>query len=98
MPHIVIVIDELADYTLPYGNELLARSFRDHLISIAQLGRSVGVHVIAVTQKPSRDVINAFIKANFSTRVAFRTKSEDDSFTVLDCPDAVQLNGRGDML
>ena len=98
LPHIVIVIDELADYTLPYGNELFGRSFRDHLISIAQLGRSVGVHVIAVTQRPSRDVINAYIKTNFSTRVAFRTISENDSFTIIDCPDAAKLTGLGDML
>lgn len=98
LPNIVILIDELADYTLPYGNELFARSFRDHLISIAQLGRSVGVHVIAVTQRPSKDVINAYVKANFSTRVAFRTTTENDSFTVIDCPDAAELTGRGDML
>lgn len=98
LPYIVIVIDELADYVLPHEIELFGRSFRSHLISIAQLGRAVGVHIVAVTQRPSTEVINACIKTNFPTRLAFRTISEKDSFTIIDSPDASKLIGRGDML
>ena len=94
LPHIVIVIDELAD--------LMMRQYRRDtetmVARIAQMARATGMHLIIATQRPSVDVITGLIKANIPTRIAFRTVSAVDSRTILDSIGAEDLLGRGDML
>ena len=68
------------------------------IIILAQKGRIAGIHLIIATQRPTVDVITGLIKANFPTRVAFRTSSRIDSMTILDVPGAEKLIGNGDML
>ncbi|MEG1734187.1 MAG: DNA translocase FtsK, partial [Comamonas sp.] len=93
LPHIVIVIDELADLMMVVGKkieELIAR--------LAQKARAAGIHLILATQRPSVDVITGLIKANIPTRIAFQVSSKIDSRTVLDQMGAESLLGMGDML
>ena len=93
LPHIVIVIDELADLMMVVGKkieELIAR--------LAQKARAAGIHLILATQRPSVDVITGLIKANIPTRIAFQVSSKIDSRTVLDQMGAEALLGMGDML
>ncbi len=93
LPHVVIVIDELADLMMVIGKkieELIAR--------LAQKARAAGIHLILATQRPSVDVITGLIKANIPTRLSFQVSSKIDSRTILDQMGAEALLGMGDML
>jgi len=93
LPHIVVVVDELADMMMLVGKkveQLIAR--------LAQKARASGVHLILATQRPSVDVLTGLIKANIPTRIAFQVSSKVDSRTILDQMGADQLLGHGDML
>lgn len=88
LPHIVIVVDEFAELRRQEP-ELM-----DGLISVAQVGRSLGMHLILATQKPA-GVIDDKIRANSRFKIALRLTERSDSVDMLGKPDAASLRECG---
>jgi S-DNA-T family DNA segregation ATPase FtsK/SpoIIIE len=93
LPHMIIIIDELADLMM-----LDKSNVEEAITRLAQMARAVGIHLVLATQRPSVDVITGLIKANVPTRISFRLATKVDSRTILDSNGAEALLGRGDML
>ncbi|MFI0807119.1 FtsK/SpoIIIE domain-containing protein [Streptomyces echinatus] len=84
LPRLVIVVDEIAS---------IARELPDFitgLINVAQRGRSLGVHLVLATQRPS-GVISAEIRANTNLRLALRVTDSGESHDIVDAPEAAMI-------
>lgn len=88
VPHLFIISDEFA--------ELKAQQpeFMEQLISAARIGRSLGVHLILATQKPS-GVVDDQIWSNSKFRVCLKVQEKADSQDMIKCADAAELSQTG---
>jgi S-DNA-T family DNA segregation ATPase FtsK/SpoIIIE len=95
LPRLVVVVDEFA------GLAAELPEFVTGLVSLAQRGRSLGIHLILATQRPG-GVVSPEIRANTALRIALRTTSAGDSADIIDSASAstisVRTPGRGFLL
>lgn len=84
MPHLLLVIDEFAELKREFPD------FMQELISVAQVGRSLGIHLILATQKPGGTVSES-IWSNSRFRICLRVQSRQDSMDMLRHGDAAGL-------
>ncbi|MCI9147243.1 MAG: type VII secretion protein EssC [Hungatella sp.] len=84
VPHLFIISDEFAELKDQQPE------FMSQLISTARIGRSLGVHLILATQKPS-GVVNDQIWANSRFKVCLKVQDRADSMDMLKKPDAAEL-------
>lgn len=93
MPYIVVIIDEFADLKM-----IAEEDIEMPLVRLAQLARSVGIHLIIATQRPTYNIITGNISANFPASIAFKVATQSDSRVIIHNADACKLLGKGDML
>ena len=93
MPFVLLIIDEVADLMMVDG-EYYQKSF----IKLLQKSAAVGIHIYIGTSRPSEDVLPSLLRANFVTKIAFKTASKVDSEALIDVSGAENLLGRGDLL
>ncbi|MFV0479689.1 MAG: FtsK/SpoIIIE domain-containing protein [Anaerorhabdus sp.] len=89
LPHLFVVVDEFAELRQQ------APEFIDELISVARLGRSLGIHLILATQKPST-VVSPEIWSNVRCKVCLRVQEKQDSFDMLQSDKAFYLSKVGE--
>lgn len=88
IPHLFIIIDEFAELKREEPD------FMRELISVAQVGRSLGVHLILATQKPS-GTVDDNIWSNSKFRLCLRVQDRQDSNDMLHKPDAAFITQAG---
>lgn len=88
VPHLFIISDEFAELKTQQPE------FMEQLISAARIGRSLGVHLILATQKPS-GVVDDQIWSNSKFRVCLKVQEKADSNDMIKCPDAAELSNTG---
>ncbi len=86
--HLLIIADEFAELKVQQPE------FMDNLISAARIGRSLGVHLILATQKPS-GVVNDQIWSNSRFRVCLKVQEKADSNDMIKVPDAAMIKQTG---
>lgn len=98
MNRMIVIIDEYADLIQTAEMQGNRKEFERSLSMLAQKVRSLGIHLIIATQRPSANIVTGVLKANIPYRISFRLPSHTDSQTILDMSGAENLLGTGDML
>ena len=88
LPHLIIIIDEFAQLKTQQP-EFLAQ-----LINVAQVGRSLGIHLILATQKPS-GIVDPQIMSNSRFRVCLKVADKQDSIDMMNRPDSAMIKNPG---
>lgn len=88
LPHLFLISDEFAELKHEQPE------FMAELVSTARIGRSLGVHLILATQKPS-GVVDDQIWSNSKFKLALKVQNESDSNEVLKTPDAARITQAG---
>ncbi len=84
LPHLFLISDEFAELKKEQPD------FMSELVSAARIGRSLGVHLILATQKPT-GVVDEQIWSNSKFKLALKVQNEADSKEVIKTPDAANI-------
>lgn len=88
LPHLVIIIDEFAQLKTQQPE------FLEQLINIAQVGRSLGIHLILATQKPN-GIVDPQIMSNSRFKVCLKVADKQDSVDMISRPDSAMIKNPG---
>lgn len=88
LPHLFIVIDEFAEVISQCSD------FKEMIVSLSRVGRSLGIHLILATQSPSQSV-DSQIWSNSNCKICLKVLNEEESNAVLKTKDAANIRTRG---
>ena len=88
IPHLIIISDEFVELKTQQPD------FMEQLIRVARIGRSLGVHLILATQKPS-GIVNEQIRSNSRFSICLKVQDKSDSMDMINRPDAASLKQAG---
>lgn len=88
LPHLIIIVDEFAELKAEQPD------FMKELISTARVGRSLGIHLILATQKPS-GVVDPQIWSNSKFKLCLKVQTKEDSREMLHTPLAAEIREPG---
>lgn len=88
LPHLIIIIDEFAQLKTQQPE------FLTQLINVAQVGRSLGIHLILATQKPS-GIVDPQIMSNSRFKVCLKVADKQDSIDMINRPDSAYIKNPG---
>lgn len=88
IPHLLIICDEFAELKQQQPE------FMDELVSVSRIGRSLGVHLILATQKPS-GIVDDQIRSNSKFAICLKVQDKSDSSDVIERPDAAYIKQSG---
>ena len=91
LAHLFIIIDEFAELKLSYPE------FMKELISLARVGRSLGIHLVLCTQRPS-GIVDDQILSNMRCRICLKVASRSDSREILSTDDAYDIREPGEFI
>lgn len=95
---IVVVVEELADVVDAADSGADRERLLRSLTRLSQRARAAGLHLLLVTQRPSKEILPARLKANLPVRICLQVPGTSDSMVILDRPGGEKLRGRGDFL
>jgi DNA segregation ATPase FtsK/SpoIIIE, S-DNA-T family len=95
LPWWIIVLDEYADLAIDPDDR---KNIEPKMLRLAQKARAAGIHLILATQRPSADILNTSVRANFSAQLALRVRSITESQIIIGEAGAEALAGKGDAL
>lgn len=88
LPHLFMISDEFAELKKEHPD------FMKELVSIARIGRTLGIHLILATQKPS-GIVDDQIWSNSRFKISLKVQTESDSKEILKTPDAAFITNPG---
>lgn len=88
LPYLIIVIDEFAELVTQYPE------FNDEIVSIARVGRSVGMYMTLTMQSP-QGVVKGQVSSNTKFRVCLRTATASESKEIIGTDDAYNISAPG---
>ncbi len=91
LPHLIILVDEFAELRKEYPD------FLKELISLARVGRSLGMHLILATQKPA-GIVDEQITSNCRFTICLKVQNRQDSMEVLHSDEAYSLRAPGEFI
>lgn len=88
LPHLIIIIDEFAQLKNQQPE------FLTQLINVAQVGRSLGIHLILATQRPS-GIVDPQIMSNSRFKICLKVADKQDSIEMINRPDSAMIKNPG---
>lgn len=95
-PPLLLIIDEFSN--IPYKNNKEKNKINNLICETASIGRAANCYLIISTQHPTNENLKNNIRVNLQSKIALHCESNNQSYNILSCSDAVNLKNKGDFI